>query len=65
MKWESNALISYQDARELREEIADVLLYPLFEHVGFDVEIDCKDGFDIKVIDNGLQESCERNDKTC
>lgn len=54
---EDNALISYQEAKELREEIAEYFLYPLFERAGFKVDIDCRDGFDIKVIDddsNGL-----------
>lgn len=50
---EDNALISYQEAKELREEIAEYFLYPLFEGAGFKVDIDCEDGFDIKVIDNG------------
>lgn len=50
---EDNALISYQEARELREEIAECFLYPLFEEAGFKVNIDCKDGFDIEVINNG------------
>lgn len=49
---EDNALISYQEAKELREEIAEKFLYPLFESAGFKVDIDCEDGIEIKVINN-------------
>ena len=45
-------LKSDEEVLQIREAIADKIMKPLFENGGFDVDIDCRDGFTITPKDD-------------